>query len=330
MSKKELLIVKLDAIGDYIIFRNFIEEIKKSEKFCDYDITILGNILWKDLSEKQDSDFIKNFVWITKKSLISLDEIKKNNPNLFSKHFDVLIHPTFSRIKNVDLLVREISANQKVAYSPDNSNQKKSDTIITDGFYNRLIITPNKSIHEFERHKIFFETLLEKKLDTKLSLSSQKKAQDNYAVIFPGASSPFKRWSPDNFSRITKYLKEKYNFDIKICGSSDDKSIAETISKKLDFPILDLTGTTSLNELVEIISNSKILITNDTSALHIAAATITKTVLISSGHHKRRFSKYDLNFIKELYPPFYIERWHGFIFMIGYKRVIKEIDTLIK
>ncbi|HOV12846.1 MAG TPA: hypothetical protein PK771_01060, partial [Spirochaetota bacterium] len=90
MSKKELLIVKLDAIGDYIIFRNFIEEIKKSEKFCDYDITILGNILWKDLSEKQDSDFIKNFVWITKKSLISLDEIKKNNPNLFSKHFDVL------------------------------------------------------------------------------------------------------------------------------------------------------------------------------------------------------------------------------------------------
>ncbi len=44
-----LLIVRLDAIGDYILFRNFLKVIRNSEKFNNYTITLCGNTLWKDI-----------------------------------------------------------------------------------------------------------------------------------------------------------------------------------------------------------------------------------------------------------------------------------------
>lgn len=44
---KTLLLVRLDAIGDYVLFRNFIEILKKSERYKGYKITLLGKLLAK-------------------------------------------------------------------------------------------------------------------------------------------------------------------------------------------------------------------------------------------------------------------------------------------
>ena len=50
-SSKELLIVNTDSIGDYILFRNFLKEIKNSEKYKDYKIVLLGCEKYKDFAE---------------------------------------------------------------------------------------------------------------------------------------------------------------------------------------------------------------------------------------------------------------------------------------
>ena len=54
-NSKNLLIVKMDAIGDYILFRNFLKAIKEDKKYSKYKITLCGNSVWKDISEKFDS-----------------------------------------------------------------------------------------------------------------------------------------------------------------------------------------------------------------------------------------------------------------------------------
>lgn len=64
IKPKSLLLIRLDAIGDYVLFRNFIEVLKKSEKYKDYSITLLGNIAWKNLQEELDGEFIDNFIWL--------------------------------------------------------------------------------------------------------------------------------------------------------------------------------------------------------------------------------------------------------------------------
>ena len=66
---KTLLLVRIDSIGDYVLFRNFIGIIKKSEKYKDYKITLCGNIAWKELAETFDREFISDFVWIDSKKL---------------------------------------------------------------------------------------------------------------------------------------------------------------------------------------------------------------------------------------------------------------------
>ena len=61
MKNKKLLLIRTDAIGDYILFRNFIEILAQSEKYKDYKIDILCHKSWYELSIKLDKKYINNF-----------------------------------------------------------------------------------------------------------------------------------------------------------------------------------------------------------------------------------------------------------------------------
>src|ERR1700709_434902 len=61
---KRLLIIKTDAIGDYILFRNFIEIIRNSVLYKDYEIDLLGNPRWRDTAEKYDGQYVNRFIFI--------------------------------------------------------------------------------------------------------------------------------------------------------------------------------------------------------------------------------------------------------------------------
>ena len=65
--KNTLLITRLDSIGDYVLFRNYLAFLKQSKKYKDYSITLCGNIIWKDIAESFDSDVVNDFIWINRK-----------------------------------------------------------------------------------------------------------------------------------------------------------------------------------------------------------------------------------------------------------------------
>ena len=64
----------------------------------------------------------------------------------------------------------------------------------------------------------------------------------------------------------------------------------------------DMTGKTTLPQLAKLISLSKILISNETSAVHFAAAVGTPFVCLSNGNHFGRFNPYpkEMN-VKSIY-----------------------------
>jgi len=64
IKKRTLLILRLDSIGDYILFRNFIPYLKTSEKYKNYKITLCGYLWWKELSENLDAKYISEFIWV--------------------------------------------------------------------------------------------------------------------------------------------------------------------------------------------------------------------------------------------------------------------------
>ena len=101
--------------------------------------------------------------------------------------------------------------------------------------------------------------------------------------INPGASyGSAKQWYPENYANVVISLSEYY--DILIFGGIDEKEITSDIEKYLVENGINnyknLTGKTSIDELISQISNLDLFITGDSGPMHIAAAFQIPTVSI--------------------------------------------------
>jgi len=57
-----MLMNRIDGIGDYILFRFFLKILKESEQYKNYKITICVNVVWKNMNEIPDSEYINSFI----------------------------------------------------------------------------------------------------------------------------------------------------------------------------------------------------------------------------------------------------------------------------
>ncbi|HIJ59452.1 MAG TPA: glycosyltransferase family 9 protein [Nitrospirae bacterium] len=90
----------------------------------------------------------------------------------------------------------------------------------------------------------------------------------DYYVIVPGARWQSKRWSPDKFAEAACLLENRSI----IIGGKDDIPISQFIKEKARDKVIDLTDKTNLKDLVFIISQASLVLTNDTGPMHIASA----------------------------------------------------------
>jgi heptosyltransferase II len=101
--------------------------------------------------------------------------------------------------------------------------------------------------------------------------------------INPGASyGSAKRWAPENFAEVAFRLSKKY--DIYIFGGENEKDAAYEIEKLLlKYGVKNyrnLSGKTSIDDLVMYISKLNLFITGDSGPMHIAASFKIPTVSI--------------------------------------------------
>jgi lipopolysaccharide heptosyltransferase I len=94
-----------------------------------------------------------------------------------------------------------------------------------------------------------------------------------WIAIHPGARWLNKRWPVEYFADLVKRMASRNReFHFVILGGKDDQSLAEPILRVEPERCLDLTGKTSLPEMIEWIRLSKLVVTNDTGPMHVAAA----------------------------------------------------------
>jgi len=91
--------------------------------------------------------------------------------------------------------------------------------------------------------------------------------------INPGAFyGPAKRWFPDRYAAVADTLAKQYRARIVIFGSSSDVRTAEEVAVGMQNPPVILAGRTTLGQLMGLIKECKLLITNDSGPMHLAAA----------------------------------------------------------
>jgi lipopolysaccharide heptosyltransferase II len=80
-----------------------------------------------------------------------------------------------------------------------------------------------------------------------------------------------KRWLPERFAEVLKQVQERTDAEWKIFGVANDRPITDTIVTASGVPCTDLVGKTTLAQLMEELRACRVLLTNDTGTMHLAA-----------------------------------------------------------
>ena len=105
--------------------------------------------------------------------------------------------------------------------------------------------------------------------------------QDMLVGISPGASfGPAKRWPAERFAALGDELMKRYPAKILLLGTNEDEGIAGEIQRNMKRDPVNFVGKTNLRQLGALLSMCKLLVTNDSGAMHVAAAVKTPVVAI--------------------------------------------------
>ena len=99
----------------------------------------------------------------------------------------------------------------------------------------------------------------------------------------PGATyGEAKCWPPERFAELGRRLIKDYGASILIFGSSrpQEKALNAAIADGIGEGCLNLSGGTSLWQLAALLRRCRLLVTNDTGTMHVAAAVGTRVVAI--------------------------------------------------
>ncbi len=311
--EKKLLLIKMDELGDYILFRAFFKLIRNSLKYKDYKITIIGNIKWKDICRNLDSENYDDEIWVDKKLFTS--SIKYRFEILRKvriEKFDTILNPSSSRNFIIDdAIVRAAKAKNNIGFRSDGANTPLMLTFLGNYFYNELFKLPQNCYFEFYRYLFFFEKIKNMKIDingTSILTKDEKNfSTQKFVIIAPGAGAKYRQWPVAKFAEICLYVKNKYKCEVKIIGGDSEKNLGKKILQLTkEVSVDDITGKTSLTELIDILSDSLLIIANDSGTAHLAAALGVKTIIISNGSRLGRFTPYppelDNKNVSTIYP----------------------------
>ncbi len=303
----KILIIRLDDIGDYILFRNFLASYKIAKRWKHYTVTLLGNIVWKDLFEMYDANTVDSIIWVDKKQYFNDASYRSEIwMNLHAENFETIICPSRTR----QLLLDDICALATKApckIAAINTTYHSSWNKTSDAVYTELFCNDEALAHEFYFNKAFTQWCCSLDLSAiNLSMPHSPKKAGNYIICFIGASTKSKKWPEQNWVELIKLLQQHYQFKILIAGGKDDESAASGIA--LNTNTESIAGKTSLAEITDLIANAIVIISNDTMATHIAAAWNTPTVLLANGNNFYRFTNYagiNMEHVQPLYPEYF-------------------------
>lgn len=89
-----------------------------------------------------------------------------------------------------------------------------------------------------------------------------------------------KRWPLERFAEAIRGITSALDAEIVLFGAPGEKAMGETLAGMLDGRCTNLTGRTTLTELMQELRRCRLLLTNDTGTMHLAALLGTPVVAI--------------------------------------------------
>jgi ADP-heptose:LPS heptosyltransferase len=293
------LYIRLDGIGDSMIWIDSLLTIE-DPSFNNRNKILVTRDEYKDLFNKLNifdkivsinyNKFCKSIKYriFLYKNLNSLNIFEAINP-IYSNHIftyydsiifstkakNRIIGPVFKSNNVFATWIRNFKSNVYTAQIKFKYNNNEHQFLYDYNFLQKSNIKTN-----------LFNTSLDKNL-----FHSEKflYLNKNYVVIAPGSSNQIKNWSIENYSKLIKFLISQ-NIQIVCIGSKSETNICLKFERQ--FNIINLCDQTNIMEMCMLISNSRLVISNDTSSIHIAATFKIPSICIMWGASYGRFLPY--------------------------------------
>lgn len=106
-------------------------------------------------------------------------------------------------------------------------------------------------------------------------------AQGPIVAIHAGArNGQAKRWPPAHIAALAERLMTELDALVVLTGAPNEEPLARAIARRMRVPALNLTGQTTIPELVALLAASDVLVSGDSGPLHIACAVGTPVVAL--------------------------------------------------
>ena len=161
-------------------------------------------------------------------------------------------------------------------------------------FYTKTVTWEPPLVHVVDYYLRLTEVVTGKKCEAKFVLPQKPDAgqsamaklgqagvkSGNYCVLIPASSHSRKNWPAGSFSALAEKISSRFGFDIVLAGSAGEKPITGEVLRGAKCKVFDLAGQTNIPELVEILRNAKLVVSNDTGPGQLAASLGGAVVLI--------------------------------------------------
>lgn len=94
-----------------------------------------------------------------------------------------------------------------------------------------------------------------------------------FAAFFLGSRWPSRFWFPQATAEVARALQQEYGMGVVLVGGPSEVTFAQQVREAMGTAVTNLSGKTSLRDLIGIFSRARLAIGPDSGPMHIAAAT---------------------------------------------------------
>ena len=160
--------------------------------------------------------------------------------------------------------------------------------------YTCRVKPPADSLHMVDLYRTVLQAVGVKDICPRMRLEPPAEAVDSvrallddaglvpgrFAVLIPGAAHETKRWPIERFAAVAEHIRKRYGLSMAAVGSPGEKKIVATLQQAGNVPIIDFSGRTTIPQLVALLDQAALVVSNDTGPGQIAIAQQIPTVLI--------------------------------------------------
>lgn len=307
-NKKKVLIVYNMAFGDGVIWRCTSIQLNKLYPKERYELTL---VCQKGIDKLYENDkTYDNIIALDfTKATINLKERIKNFRKIRSKYYDIIIDPVGIVECTTNVLITRSSLGIKKIGLIDQTSRIYCSNKIIKHVYDEIIKIDGKKLSLIDFYATFIKELSAGSLNFEVGLEkintnlTNIQLPEKYFIIFPSASMQLKRWSMEKYARLAEKIYEKSEMKLVLVGTSADKEAIDEFKNKVKISYIDLVEKTNLNDYINIIKNASLVVTNDTSAYHIAVVEETPVAIITGGYTYDRYVEYNFKRMNEFKQP---------------------------